>query len=80
MTTYVEVTLEFEINSGKTMGFLPPESVGIIWLPKSQIRNLEAILDADPRYRQKIEVEIPQWLAEIKGLDPYCEELEDEVH
>lgn len=80
MTRHVSVTLEFQINTGKAMGFLPPEAVGIIWLPHSQIRNLDAILDADPGYREKVEVEIPAWLSEKNSLDPYCEELEDEVY
>ena len=44
-----------------------------------KIRNLDAILDAIPSVQEKIEVEIPQWLAEKNGLDPYCEELEDEA-
>lgn len=77
---YVACTLEYEINSVKAMGFKTSDSTFIIWLPHSQIRNYLAILDAEPRYREKVEVEIPEWLAVRKGLDPYCEELEDEVH
>jgi hypothetical protein len=80
MKTYVSVTLEFEVNRKKAMGFSHPEGPGTIWLPHSQIRNLDAILDGDLDHHSKIEVEIPQWLVERKGLDPYCEELEDEVY
>jgi len=75
----VSVMLEFEIDGHKAVGFKIDDS-DVIWLPKSQIFNLEALLDAEPTYKEKVSVEIPEWLAIKKGLDPYCEEVEDEVH
>ena len=76
---YVTVTLEFTVRRSKALGFVHPDGPGTIWLPTSQIRNLDALFEGHLDRRQKIEVHIPQWLAERKALDPYCEELEDEV-
>ncbi|MCK5600720.1 hypothetical protein KAR91_02555 [Candidatus Pacearchaeota archaeon] len=56
-----------------------------IWLPRSQIENLEEVMDSLPEgslwpIRQQVELHVPQWLLEQKGIDGYAEEIEEEVY
>ncbi len=77
--THVRITLEWENNRQKAVGFNLPDELGIFWLPKSQIRNIDALLASEPGYRELVVVEIPEWLAIKKSLDRDCEEIEEEL-
>jgi len=74
---HVSVTLTYVTSSLAAIAFEQPESFGIFWLPKSQIQNHVTFNAADYGNGDLIEVEIPVWLAERHGLDPYCEEIEE---
>lgn len=53
----------------------------IFWLPRSQIKNLEDIIDRqldEPityALREEVEVHVPFWLAEEKQIEDYAEEM-----
>ena len=78
-TRYVSIELEFESYSDKAMLFFLEDNRTTIWLPHSQIRNLDALTSADLQRKDKVIVEIPEWLAIRKELDDYCDEIEEEV-
>ena len=75
MTTYVSITLTYVTSSLAAIAFELPEEPGVFWLPKSQIRNLEVFNATKYSNGDKIELEIPEWLAREKSLDPYCKEI-----
>lgn len=53
-----------------------------IWIPRSLIRNLADMLDSLDEAigwttNDKVEIEIPTWVVESKGLDSIAEEIND---
>lgn len=78
-TRYVSIELEFERYSKEAMLFFLEATRSAIWIPNSQIRNLDALTSADLKYKDKTVVEIPEWLAIRKELDDYCDEIDEEV-
>lgn len=75
---YVSVNLTYVTGSLGAIGFEIPEALDLIWIPRSQIRNHDEIIETDYVNGDKMDVEIPDWLAVNKGLDPFCEELDNE--
>ena len=82
----IELTLFGDACTDAALAFLDPdeEDGTLMWIPRSQIHNLDRLLDGLPAgslwgTKETVEIEIPQWLAEEKGLDIYAEETEDEV-
>ena len=73
---YVSVELTYVTKSQAALGFEIPESLGIFWLPKLEIKNIDEIIDSGYSNGDKVEVEIPDWLATKNALDPYCEEID----
>lgn len=85
MSTKVAITLNLRgaACTDSALAFDDPEDEydEPIWLPRSQIQNLEDVLDEFPdgigwTTQGRVEIEIPTWLAEKKGLDVYAEELD----
>jgi len=74
---HVSVTLTYVTSSLAAVAFEQPERMGILWIAKSLIQNHETFNAADYSNGDLMEVEIPAWVAEKKGLDPYCEEIEE---
>lgn len=65
------------------LAFYNPENEldDLIWIPRSQIMNLEEVVDSLPAgewwtIEEEVNIEIPNWLVEEKGLDPYAEEVD----
>ncbi len=86
MSTYVSVELELygPACTDSALAFVNPEDSlnDPIWIPRSRVENLEDIVQnqlADPigwTTKEKVEVIMPTWLAEDKGLEVYAEELD----
>ena len=80
---YVSITLIYETQTEKALGFCDPEAGVVllepVWIPKSEIRNFEDLPDFTEYENRELDLEIPAWLAVKKGLDPFVEELEDET-
>lgn len=81
----LELELRGDASTDSALAFVDPEDMLVdpIWIPRSQIFNLDRLLDGLDNgltwsTKETVEIIIPQWLAEERGLDVYCEELEDE--
>ncbi len=80
----VELTLNGDACTDEALAFINPEVEGwksVIWVPRSQIRNLDDVLDGledGIRWgtREEVTIEIPIWLVEEQGLDNYAEEMD----
>lgn len=79
----VSVTLFVHTWSNKSIGFCDPEAEShtevpeeLIWIPKSLITNHDQLSDYTRDEYRQIEIEIEDWVAVEKGLDPYCEAME----
>lgn len=83
-TVAVELVLRGSMCTDASLGFENPEDRADdpIWLPRSQIQNLDEVLDGLEdgigwTTREEVTIHIPHWLAENEGLDPYAEEIDE---
>lgn len=84
------VTVSLKILGGactdSALGFENPDNDELkpIWIPRSQIHNLEEVLERQLddglsySVEEMVDIDIPTWLAEEKGLDIIAEEVSDE--
>lgn len=84
MTRLASVTLKLKGGACTVYAiafFDPEESAEPIWIPRSLIDNLDAVIDGLPAgswwtIEEEVELHLPVWLVEEKGLDSYAEELD----
>jgi len=79
----VELTLNGDACTDAALAFVDPDNLvnDPIWIPRSQIDNLDEVLDGLEDglgwgVREVVEIKIPIWLVEEKGLDIYAEEVD----
>ena len=82
----VELKLKGRACTEKSLAFDDPEDMfgKPMWIPKSQIRNLDSVMDSLPPgdlflVNEKVTIHLSFWFVETRGLDAYAEELEEEV-
>ena len=82
----IELRLKGHACTEKALAFDDPEDLfgTPIWIPRSQIRNLDSVLDGLPErelftLKEKVTLHLSIWFLEQKGLDAYAEELEEEL-
>lgn len=82
----VELKLKGSACTDKALAFEDPEDLfgDPLWIPRSQITNLEEVLDSLPAgslwtVEQNVTLHLPIWFVENASLDQYAEELEEEV-
>lgn len=80
----VELRLKGHACTEKALAFDDPEDLfgDPMWIPRSQIRNLEEVLDSLPSgdlftVKEKVTIHLSLWFVETRGLDAYAEELEE---
>ena len=83
----VELKIKGACCTPEALGFEHPDSAnkGILWVPRSQIQNLDELLDDIDNdslwgVDEMVTVHLPVWLIEKEELDAYAEETEDEVY
>lgn len=80
----VELRLKGSACTDSALAFQDADMDEPIWIPRSQIQNLDELIDGLPAgswwtINEEVEIHIPTWLVEEKGLDLIAEEIEGEV-
>ncbi len=80
----ISLNLKGSACTEQALAFDNPENALLepVWIPRSQIRNMDHVLGEFPDgmgwgVQGMVEIELPTWLVEDKGLDAYAEECEE---